>query len=202
MKFLSAWALQSLQLYPHPHAGTHAPLRNYICTTLHTHTHTPLHNLTHTVVTPTHAHPSSYIGTTCAHPSTYLQISIAYNCHNTYLQISANIHTCIHLQISSHTTVPINCTNAQIVVVNLTVQKSSKSIVCQLQYIHSFYSFLSFYFLFFYYIYIYIYIYQNCRNTNYTNARCTQQQGPGTLRANLAVLQVEPKMTQGTKRVL
>ena len=103
MKFLYAGALQSLQLYPHPHARTHAPPGSYIRTTLHTHTHTPLHTLTHTVVTPTHAHPSSYIGTTCAHPYTYkyLQISIAYNCHNTYLQISANIHTCIHLQIST-----------------------------------------------------------------------------------------------------
>ena len=116
MKFLFARALQSLQLYPHPHVGTHAPPGSYIHTTLHTHTHTPLHTLTLTVVTPTHAHPSSYIGTTYAHLYTYLQISTNINSciHNTYLQISANIHTCIHLQISgnihSHTTVPINCT--------------------------------------------------------------------------------------------
>ena len=100
----------------------HTPPGSYICTTLHTHAHSPahpLHILTHTIVTPTHSHPSRYIGTTCAHPYTHSQISTNINSlqlSNTYLQISANIHICIHLQISaniqSHTTVPINCTNA------------------------------------------------------------------------------------------
>ena len=107
MKFLTAGALQSLQLYPHPYAGTHAPLGSYIRTTLHTHTHTPLHTLTHTVVTPTHAHPSSYIGTTCAHPYTYkyLQISIVvftiliYK----YQQISTHAYIYKYLQISTVT---------------------------------------------------------------------------------------------------
>ena len=144
MKFLSAGALQSLQLYPHPHAGTHAPPGNYIRTTLHTHTHThsPAHPYTHSCHSYTRTPQQLYRHHFCT--PLHLRISTNINSciHNTYLQISANIHTCIHLQIfaniHSYTTVPINCTNAQIVVVNLTVQKSSKSIVCQLQYTHFF----------------------------------------------------------------
>ena len=108
MKFLSAGALQSLQLF-------NAPICRHTCTPwqlyphhlAHTHTHTPLHTLTHTVVTPTHAHPSSYIGTTCAHPYTYkyLQISIVvftiliYK----YQQISTHAYIYKYLQISTVT---------------------------------------------------------------------------------------------------
>ena len=145
MKFLSARALQSLQLYPHPHAGTHAPLGSYIHTTLHTHTHTPLHTLTHTAVTPTHAHPSSYIRTTCGHPYTYLQISTNINSlqlsqypffffrkRSQYLFTNTNKYSHMHTFTNickyphCHTIVPINCTNAQIVNCQL-LQKSSKS---------------------------------------------------------------------------
>ena len=108
MKFLSAGALQSLQLF-------NAPICRHTCTPwqlyphhlAHTHTHTPLHTLTHTVVTPTHAHPSSYIGTTCAHLYTYeyLQISIVvftiliYK----YQQISTHAYIYKYLQISTVT---------------------------------------------------------------------------------------------------
>ena len=148
MKFLSAGALQSLQLfnapicrhtctpwqlYPHHLAHTHT----------HTHTHSPAHPYTHSCHSYTRTPQQLYRHHLCT--PLHLRISTNINSciHNTYLQISANIHTCIHLQISanihSYTTVPINCTNAQIVVVNLTVQKSSKSVVCQLQYTHFFF---------------------------------------------------------------
>ena len=150
MKFLSAGALQSLQLF-------NAPICRHTCTPwqlyphhlAHTHTHTHTHTLP---CTPLHTQLSlSYTRTPQQlyrhHLCTPLHLQISTNInsciHNTYLQISSNIHTCIHLQISanihSYTTVPINCTNAQIVVVNLTVQKSSKSVVCQLQYTHFFF---------------------------------------------------------------
>ena len=114
MKFLSAGALQSLQLfnapicrhtctpwqlYPHHLAHTH--------THTHTHTHSPAHPYTHSCHSPTHAHPSSYIGTTCAHPYTYkyLQISIVvftiliYKYH----QISTHAYIYKYLQISTVT---------------------------------------------------------------------------------------------------
>ena len=144
---------QSSQLYPHPHAGTHTPPPSYIRTTLHTHTHThtPLHTLTHTAVTPTHAHPSNYIRTTCAHPYTYLQLSTNINSLQLSQYLFTNISKYPHMHTFKnickyphcHTIVPINCTNAQIVVVNCQLlQKSSKSIACQLQYIHSFFLFL------------------------------------------------------------
>ena len=133
----------------HPYAGTHAPFGSYIRTTLHTHTHThththsPAHPYTHSCHSYTRTPQQLYRHHLCT--PLHLQISTNINSciHNTYLQISANIYTCIHLQISanihSYTTVPINCTNAQIVVVNLSVQKSSKSVVCQLQYTHFFF---------------------------------------------------------------
>ena len=102
----------------HPYAGTHAPLGSYIRTTLHTHTHThsPAHPYTHSCHSYTRTPQQLYRHHLCT--PLHLQISTNINSciHNTYLQISANIHTCIHLQISaniqSHTTVPINCTNA------------------------------------------------------------------------------------------
>ena len=109
MKFLSAWALQSLQLYPHPHAGTHTPPCSYIRTTLHIHTHTPLHTLTHTAVTPTHAHPSNYIRTTCAHPYTYVQISTNINS----LQLSHYLFTNISKYPHMHTFTNIHTVTLQ-----------------------------------------------------------------------------------------
>ena len=144
MKFLSAGALQSLQLF-------NAPICRHTCTPwqlyphhlAHTHTHSPAHPYTHSCHSYTRTPQQLYRHHFCT--PLHLRISTNINSciHNTYLQISANIHTCIHLQISanihSYTTVPINCTNAQIVVVNLTVQKSSKSVVCQLQYTHFFF---------------------------------------------------------------
>ena len=103
-----------MQAHTHTPAAIPTPL-------VHTHTHNPLHILTHTVVTPTHTpvalpappvhthtHLSSFTRTTCAHPYTYLQISTNINSPqlsqslftNIYkypymLQISANIHTVI-----------------------------------------------------------------------------------------------------------
>ena len=56
MKFLSAGALQSLQLYPHPHAGTHAPPGSYNRTTLHTHTNTLPYTPLHTQLSLLHTH--------------------------------------------------------------------------------------------------------------------------------------------------
>ena len=109
MKFLSAWALQSLQLYPHPYAGTHTPRCSYIRTTLYIHTHTPLHTLTHTAVTPTHAHPNSYIRTTCAHPYTYLQISTNINS----LQLSQYLFTNISKYPHMHTFTNIHTVTLQ-----------------------------------------------------------------------------------------
>ena len=66
---------------------------------MHTHTHTPLHTFTHTAFTPTHT-PATLPAPpmhTLTPTYKYLQISIAHNCHNPYLQISANIHTAIVL---------------------------------------------------------------------------------------------------------
>ena len=121
---------------------THTPLQLYPHHLVHTHAHSPTHPYTHSCHIYTRTPQQLYRHHLCT--PLHLQISTNINSciHNTYLQISTNIHTCIHLQIfaniHSYTTVPINCTNAQIVVVNLTVQKSSKSIVCQLQYTHFF----------------------------------------------------------------
>ena len=72
-----------MQAHMHTPAAIPTPL-------VHTHTHNPLHILTHTVVTPTHtpaALPAPPVHTfTPAYK--YLQISIAHNYHNPYLQIS------------------------------------------------------------------------------------------------------------------
>ena len=90
-----------MQAHTHPSATIYAP-------PVHTHTQTPLHNLTHTAVTPTHAHPCSNIRTICAHPYTYLQIST--NIKPTivtmpiykYLQISTLSHySTYHLNVYS-----------------------------------------------------------------------------------------------------
>ena len=95
-----------MQTHTHPSAAIYAP-------PVHTHTHTPLHTLTHTAVTPTHAHPCSNIRTTCAHHYTYkyLQISSLQlsQCLFTNIYKYPPMHTFTNIckYPHSHTTVPI-----------------------------------------------------------------------------------------------
>ena len=118
-----------LQLYPHHLAHTHAhsPAHPYTHS-CHTYTRTPQQLYTHHLCTPLHLRTNIY---------KYQQPTIVTLPIYKYQQIST--HAYIYKYPYCHTTVPINCTNAQIVVVNCQLlQKSSKSIVCQLQYTHFF----------------------------------------------------------------
>ena len=89
-------SVQSLHTQTHPYVGTHAPLRSIICTTcVHTHTHSPAHPYTHSYHTYTRTPLQQYMHHLCTplHLLTNIYKYQAYNCHNAYLQICANIHT-------------------------------------------------------------------------------------------------------------